>query len=464
MPDTFTLYAPFDRRPLGEFTLSDWAAADAALTAAARLHAAGSPLPKYRRLEILENLAAAMLREREHLARIAAEEGGKPWNDTLVEIGRAIQGVKYAAAALQTLAGEEIPMELTPASAGKLACTIREPAGVILAISAFNHPVNLIIHQVIPAVAAGCPAIVKPALTTPRSCLRVVELLYEAGLPPEWCRVILCDNDTVGRMAADGRIAFLNFIGSARVGWRLRSNLAPGVRCALEHGGAAPVIVDETADVRRIAPLLAKGGFYHAGQVCVSVQRVFAAGQNAAALAEEIAAVGRSYTVGNPLLPATDVGPLITPAECSRVGEWVREAESGGGVIVGNYPENRGKLSETCFAPTVLLDPPDDARISREEVFGPVIAVYACATADEAVARANNMRYAFQAAVFTENLRAALDMAKRLNASAVMLNDHTAFRTDWMPFGGRGESGLGTGGIGRTLRDYTQEKLLVFAG
>lgn len=339
MSNYLPIYSPFDRSLLAELPLDDWNVIDRRLDEAARLHAEGSPLPKYRRIEILERLATVMLRERENLARIAVEEGGKPWNDTLVEINRAIQGVKYAITALSTLSGEEIPMGLTPAAEGKFAVTFREPAGPVLGISAFNHPVNLVIHQAIPAVAAGCPAIIKPALTTPRSCYRIAELLYESGLPEEWCRVILCDNELTSLMAADSRISFLSFIGSAQVGWRLRTNLAPGVRCSLEHGGAAPVIIDETADIAKIAPLLAKGGFYHAGQVCVSVQRVFAPKTRYAELAEAVAAIGDLYTVGNPLEPATDVGPLISTSARDKVKEWIEEAVKGGGKIIGNYLE-----------------------------------------------------------------------------------------------------------------------------
>lgn len=463
MSNSLSVYSPFDRSLLTELPLDDWSAADRALSTAARLHAAGKPLPKYRRIEILERLAAAMLRERENLARIAVEEGGKSWNDTLVEINRAIQGVKYTIAALSTLSGEEIPMGLTPAAEGKFAVTFREPAGPILGISAFNHPVNLVIHQAIPAVAAGCPIIVKPALTTPRSCYRIAELLYESGLPEEWCRVILCNNELASRLATDNRLAFMSFIGSAQVGWRLRANLAPGVRCSLEHGGAAPVIIDETTDITEIAPLLAKGGFYHAGQVCVSVQRVFAPKARAAELAEAVAAIGDLYTVGNPLEPATDVGPLISTPARDRVKEWIKEAADDGGKIIGKYRENINYVPDTCLPPTVILNPPEDARISREEVFGPAIAIYSYDKVDEAIARANNVKYVFQAAVFTENLKFAFEAGRRLNATAVIINDHTAFRTDWMPFGGRGVSGEGTGGIGYALRDYTNEKMLVFS-
>ncbi len=463
MSDYMQLFAPYDRRLLAEIPLDDWKTAEKYLEDAANLHAAKNPLPIHKRIAILENLVATIQREKDNLAYTATEEGGKPWNDTIVEINRAIQGIKYAIAALSTMGGSEIPMGLTPSAEGKFAVTFREPIGPILAISAFNHPINLIIHQIIPAVAAGCPIIVKPALTTPRSCLRIVELLRESGLPEEWCRAIVCENDITARMSSDSRLAFMNFIGSERVGWTLRAGLAPGVRCSLEHGGAAPVIIDETADIAIIAPLLAKGGFYHAGQVCVSVQRVFALRNSAAELAEAIAQAGNSFIVGDPLSPQTDVGPLITLDARQRVSKWIDDGVVSGGAIIGKEMNNVHKLPETCLAPIVIFNPSEDARISREEIFGPAIAVYSCNTMEEAVSRANNVRYEFQAAVFTENLRFAFDASKNLKATSVIINDHSAFRVDWMPFGGRGVSGQGTGGIGYTLHDYTQEKLLVFS-
>ena len=195
--------------------------------------------------------------------------------DSRIELARAVQGIREAANSIGQLTGHEIPMNLTTSSMNRMAFTTREPVGVVAAVSAFNHPFNLIVHQVIPGVAVGCPVIVKPALITPLSCLNLVSCLYEAGLPKEWVQVAICENSLAEKIVTDPRVSFLTFIGSGKVGWGLRSKLAPGARCALEHGGAAPVIVEADADIDDALPLLAKGGFYHAGQVCVSVQRIF---------------------------------------------------------------------------------------------------------------------------------------------------------------------------------------------
>jgi acyl-CoA reductase-like NAD-dependent aldehyde dehydrogenase len=270
----------------------------------------------------------------EELTRMAAEEGGKPYRDSKVEVLRAINGVKIAVAEMYNLRGEEIPMGMTAASLNRLAFTTREPIGVVLAISAFNHPLNLIIHQVIPAIATGCPVIVKPASTTPVSCFNLVSLLYQAGLPEEWCTALVCSRGLAEKMVADPRIGYVTFIGSHQVGWRLRSILAPGTRVALEHGGVAPVIVDASADISAIAPAIAKGGFYHAGQVCVSVQKVFAHESIARSLAEKLAGEASRMTVGDPLDPATDIGPLIAESEAVRVNEWIREAVTAGAELL----------------------------------------------------------------------------------------------------------------------------------
>ncbi|MFQ5889976.1 MAG: aldehyde dehydrogenase family protein [Gemmatimonadota bacterium] len=458
-PHPLEVNAPFDGAPIATVETADLAAVDRALgTAEALYRDRDAWLKPHERIAILETTSRIMEERAEELAAGAAQEGGKPLLDSRVEVGRAIEGVKLCIDALRTGAGTEIPMGMNPASIGRLAFTRREPIGVILAFSAFNHPLNLIVHQVGPAVAAGCPVIVKPAEATPLSCFRFVEILREAGLPEEWCQAFaVADLEVAGALVTDPRVAFFTFIGSARVGWMLRSRLAPGTRCALEHGGAAPVIVAADADVEDALPRLAKGGLYHAGQVCVSVQRVFAQESIARDVAQRLAGLAAAMSVGDPTTEETEVGPLIRPSEVERVGEWVEEAASGGGELLTGGE----RISDSCYRPTVLYDPPADARVSTLEIFGPVICVYPYRELDEAVERANALPYAFQAAVFTRDIDAAVRAAERLDAAAVIINDHTAFRVDWMPFAGLKQSGLGVGGIPYTLRDMQVEKLWV---
>ena len=249
-------------------------------------------LPAYERVDILERAVQIMGERVDELTRIAAEEGGKPYADSKVEVLRAINGLKLAIEHIPQIKGEQIPMGHTASSTNRLAFTQREPIGVVSSVSAFNHPLNLIVHQTVPAIAVGAPVIIKPAQTTPLSCLRFVEILKEAGLPDGWCQALVVENEDAEKLVVDERVNFFSFIGSAGVGWMLRSKLSPGTRCALEHGGAAPVIVDKSAAVDTIIDSLLKGGFYHAGQVCVSVQRVFVHESTCNELAEKLAEGG----------------------------------------------------------------------------------------------------------------------------------------------------------------------------
>ena len=451
--------SPFDGSHVGSVDLAGPGCVDRALDAAHTLFRDRSSwLSPAVRLAVLAKTAELMEREADALARQAAGEGGKPLGDSRVEIARAIDGVRNCCELIRSEPGRVIPMDINAASAGRIAFTTREPIGVVVAVSAFNHPLNLIVHQVAPAIAAGCPVIVKPASATPLSCFRFVEILHAAGLPEEWCRAMAIEgNELSGRLVTDQRVGFFSFIGSAAVGWGLRSRLAPGTRCALEHGGVAPVIVAEDADLDFAATKLTKGGFYHAGQVCVSVQRVFVLATVAEELARRLTGNAVSLKVGNPLAEETEVGPLIRPGEVERVHEWVNEAVAGGGTLLCGGRA----LSESCYAPTIVLDPPADCRLSTSEVFGPVICVYKCDGLHEAIARANSLPWAFQAAVFTRDYGTAMRSYRALNASAVMLNDHSAFRVDWMPFAGLGPSGLGVGGIPYTFHDMQVEKLFV---
>ena len=451
--------APFDGQLIATVDTASSQAVETALATAYDLYQdRNSWLEAEERIAILDKTAELMQSRFEQLALEAAREGGKPLVDSRVEVARAIDGVKLCIEHLRTDAGTEIPMGLNAASKNRLAFTTKQPIGVVVAISAFNHPLNLIVHQVAPAIATGCPVIVKPAEDTPLSCFRFVALLREAGLPDEWCQALTVNQLHVAtQLVTDPRVAFFSFIGSAKVGWMLRSKLAPGTRCALEHGGAAPVIVAEDADLQAALPLLAKGGFYHAGQVCVSVQRIFAHASIARTLAEGLADLAQSYTIGDPTLASTDIGPLIRPAEVNRVEQWVDAArEAGTEVICGGQ-----RISESCYQSTVLFDPPAETEVSQKEIFGPVVNVYPYTDVNDAIRRANSLPFAFQAAVFGKDIDRLLKTAQQLDASAVMINDHTAFRVDWMPFAGLKQSGLGIGGIPHTMHDMQTEKLLV---
>jgi acyl-CoA reductase-like NAD-dependent aldehyde dehydrogenase len=454
-----TVVQAYDRAVIAEIATDDAAALERKLQAAEQVFASRDGwLAPHQRIAILRKLAALMESKRDHLAMQIAREGGKPLPDAIIETNRAIDGVHNAADELRNLAGREIPMGLSPAAENRWAFTTREPIGIVAAISAFNHPLNLIVHQVAPAIAVGCPVIVKPAMTTPLSCLDFVALVHEAGLPEAWCQTFVTeDNALAERLATDRRVAFLSFIGSAKVGWSLHAKLAPGTRSALEHGGAAPAIVDRSADLDKVIEPIVKGGYYHAGQVCVSTQRIFVHADIAEDFTRRLVSRVEKLRTADPTLRDTEVGPLILPREAERVGQWIAEAVEGGATLATGGK----RLLETTLEPAVLLDPPADAKISTLEVFGPVVAVYRYHDLDDAIRQANGLPTAFQASIFAQDIDIAMRAANRLDASAVMINDPTAFRTDWMPFAGRRESGYGTGGIPYTMRDMTHEKMIL---
>lgn len=451
--------APWDLQAINEVPIASSNDIDHALETAFQIYTNKDRwLSKPKRIEILQKTAQLMKERAEFLAVEAAREGGKPLPDSRAEVARAIDGVKNCIEVLRTDSGHEIPMGLNPASMNRLAYTRKEPIGVVVALSAFNHPLNLAVHQVCPAVASGCPVIIKPAEDTPLSCFRLIKLLIEAGLPEEYCQAcVLADNDKTAKLISDKRVSFLSFIGSGRVGWMLRSKLPPGARCALEHGGVAPVVMDNTADLDDTLPLIAKGGFYHAGQVCVSVQKVFAPTDLAAQVAERLATLAKDMNIGDPTLATTDVGPLIRPKEVERVSQWIDAAISEGATKVCGATA----VSDTAYECTVLLNPAISSQVTTSEIFGPLICVYGYDDVDSVINQVNSLPYAFQASVLTQSIDFAMRCTRRIDAATIMVNDHTAFRVDWMPFAGLKESGYGIGGIPYTFEDMQIEKQIV---
>ena len=451
--------SPYDDHLIATVETAEMQDVDVALETAQSLFSDREKwIPVAERIAILERAVALMEEQSDSLAKGSAEEGGKPLLDSQVEMIRCIDSIRLCADTLRHDVAKPVPMAINTASQHRFTMMNKEPIGVVVAVSAFNHPLNLIAHQVGPAIATGCPVIVKPAENTPLSCFRLVKLFHQAGLPPEWCQVLLPQNHTIAEaLVTDPRVAFFSFIGSAKVGWYLRSKLAAGTRCALEHGGVAPVVMTEDADIESAIPSLAKGGFYHAGQVCVSVQRLFVHQSVAREVADKLAVAAQNMVVGDPLSDKTEVGPLIREGEVERVASWVQEAvDAGTEVLCGGET-----LANHCYAPTVLFNPPKDSKVSNAEIFGPVVCVYPYDDVDQAIADANSLDVAFQASVYSSNIDNALYISDRLAASAVMINEHTAFRVDWMPFAGLRHSGLGTGGVPYTLEDMQVEKMIV---
>lgn len=460
MADTIEVFSPYDRSHVGQVAASSPEDIETALDTAHKLFRDRRQwLSKKMRVDILRRAAAIITERREELAHQAASEGGKPLKDSLVEIDRGVDGIHTCIEELRTKAGQVVPMDLNATSAGRIAFTQYEPIGVVVGVSAFNHPFNLVVHQLAPAVAVGAPVILKPATTTPLSCKALVEIFSEAGLPQGWAQMVVPDtNELATKLVTDPRVGFFTFIGSAAVGWSLRSKLAPGTRCALEHGGVAPVLVSHDADLEMAMPRVARGAFWHAGQACVGVQRVFCHKSIAGEVAERLGALGDKMAIGNPLSIATEIGPLISVREAERVGRWVDEAVNGGAKLVSGGK----RISETCYSNTVLLNPRPDADVMLKEVFGPVVCVYEYDEIDDAISLSNSLPFSFQAAVFTNNLDTAMHCYRHMDGTAIMVNENTLFRVDWMPFSGARQSGHGVGGMPYTMHEMQTEKMMVW--
>lgn len=441
---------------LKEISMHDSAAIEHMLDRAYELHQSGA-LPIFKRISILQTLSVLVAKEHEVFSQLIANEGGKPIRDARVEVTRAVDGIRIAIAEIRSINGEEVPMDLTEAGTGRKAFTILEPIGVVVAISAFNHPLNLAIHQIIPAIAAGCPVIFKPSSSTPLCGLHLMKLIIQAGLPENWVQIALANRENSETLVTDPRVAFFSFIGSAKVGWYLKSKLAPGTRCALEHGGVAPLIFDSCQDEEAFVSGVVKASMYHSGQVCVSVQRVYIQKDKAEYLAKKIAHVAMTQVVGDATNEDSDLGPLISAKETDRIETWVNEAiDEGAELLCGGK-----RINAVSYEPTVLLNPSKESKVSTQEIFAPVVCIYSYSNINAAIEAANSLDVSFQSAVFSQDMSLAMDVAKKLQASAVMINDYTTFRVDWMPFAGRKHSGYGVGGIGYSMRDMLEHKMLV---
>lgn len=413
---------------------------------------------KQHRINFFDKAVKKLGNQVNYFASLIAKEGGKPIKDARVEVIRAVNGLELCRDEIKSRRGSEIPMELNSASMNKIAIEREFPAGVVLALSAFNHPLNLIVHQVGPAIAAGCPIIIKPSLETPYSCYEFIKLLFESDLPVEFCQMINnADHEITAEFVKNKNISFLSFIGSSDVGWKLKSQLSPGAKCALEHGGVAPVIIDNNVNIKKIIKPIVKGSFYHAGQVCVSIQNIIVHKKIISEFIDLMKEEISILKVGNPSDIKTDVGPLIRPSEVDRVETVVREAiESGATLICGGK-----KLSDTTYACTVLRDPSLDSQVVQKEVFGPVVNVFGFDDIDEAISLANHNEFAFQSSVFTNDLKKAMHCYEKLIAKTVLINEQTTFRVDWMPFGGIRHSGEGVGGISYSYSDMVYNKVLI---
>jgi acyl-CoA reductase-like NAD-dependent aldehyde dehydrogenase len=454
--DVITVRSPYDGSELARVPACSSADVDRAV-AAARLALTSDPLPTWRRAEILDT-AARLIGERiEEFARIIAAEAAKPIATARVEARRTVSTFTFSAAAARSLAGEMIPMDASDAGAGKLGFTLRVPIGVVGAISPFNFPLNLVAHKVAPAIAAGCPVVLKPASQTPLSAITLAELLLdECGLPPGYLNVVTGSGTTVGNAIVEHeQIAMITFTGSPEVGWGIKAR-APRKKVGLELGNNAPVIIEPDGNVVTAATKIAVAGFSHAGQSCISTQRVYVHENVADAFLSELVPRVEALVVGDPLDDATDVSALISESERDRVKQWVDAAEAAGAKVACG-----GELRDGVLAPTILTDVTPDMDVCALEVFGPVVAVARYRTLDEALALANDTRYGLQAAIFTSDYAVALRAVQELDFGGVLVNEVPTFRTDQMPYGGLRDSGNTREGPKYAVEEMTEARLVI---
>jgi acyl-CoA reductase-like NAD-dependent aldehyde dehydrogenase len=448
------VHSPYSGELVGRVAKAGAAEARRAVDAAEA--AMREPLPAHKRAEILVRVAAALGRRHEEVAQTICAEAGKPLKAARVEASRAMSTFTFAAVEARKLAGEMVPMDASQAGEGKLAFTLRQPIGIVGAISPFNFPLNLVAHKIAPALAAGCAVVLKPASQTPFSALLLAELETEAGLPPGWLNVLVGPASEIGDvLVEDERVRAITFTGSGGVGWKLAER-APKKRVKLELGNATPVIVEADADLDDAAAKLAANAFAFAGQSCISVQRIYVQRGAYDELLAGLLPRVEALVVGDPADDATDVGPLIDREARDRVLAWIEEARAAGAEILTG-----GELEGELIRPTVIANPPAEANVSCEEVFGPVCTVSAYDTLDEAIELANGTRYGLQAGIFTSNVSTALEAARRLEFGGVTINEAPTFRADQMPYGGVKDSGNTREGPAYAVRELTEDRLVV---
>jgi acyl-CoA reductase-like NAD-dependent aldehyde dehydrogenase len=452
--------SPYDGTVVGRVPKGDAALVDTAAKAAHEAFATAD-FPQHARAEVLVGAARLVADREDELAATIAAEAGKPIKTARVEAQRCVGTLISSAIEARKLTGEMVPMEGLPAGEGKFGFAIRVPYGVVGAISPFNFPLNLVAHKLGPAIAAGNAVVLKPAGQTPISAIKLSEILVESGLPEGWLNVVCGSGSDVGDAIVKHELTHaITFTGSAPVGWNLRSEV-PHKKVNLELGSTAPLIVNEDGDWETAADKAKIHAYSHAGQSCISVQRIILHEAIAEDFTARLISNVEQLVVGDPMDENTDVGPLITPGDRDRVKEWVDEAVSGGAeLLVG------GELvdDDRCLAPTLLKDVPLDSKCWREEIFGPVAVVATCSSFEEALEMANDAKFGLQAGVFTRDIGRGLQAGRTLEFGGVLINEVPTFRTDQMPYGGVKDSGNTREGPAFAVKELTEERLVTLQG
>jgi len=457
-PDRLEVDNPADpANPAGATFNATEAQYEEAVEAAVAAFETTRRLPAYERGRILREISAGIAVRREEIGRLIVLEAGKPIRDALVEVDRAVLTFRLGAEEAERMVGETIPLDLLPSSKGRLGITRRFAIGPVAAISPFNFPLNLAAHKLAPAIAAGCSIVLKPPSKDPLTMLTVAEIVEAAGPPPGAVSILPMTRELGDRMVADPRFKLLTFTGSPAVGWRMKER-AGKKRVVLELGGNAGVIVDRDADLDWAVKRILIGAFAYAGQVCISVQRMFVHEAIWDAFMERFLPAVRALRVGDPLDPETALGPMVDAAQAQRTQRWVEEAEAmGGRVLTG------GRADGAFFPPTVMTDVPAGAQVCSNEVFAPVVVVAPFAAFEDAIRGVNDSAFGLQTGVFTNDLAHAWSAFDGLEVGGVIVNDVPTYRADHMPYGGVKDSGMGREGLRWAIEDMTELRIMVMA-
>lgn len=413
-------------------------------------------LPSYRRKEILSRISSEISKQREELAQLISIETGKPIKLSRIEIDRAINTFQIAAEEVDRISGEVLNLDITAQSENRLGITKRFPIGPVLAITPFNFPVNLAAHKLAPAIAAGNTIIFKPATSAMLTGSKLAMIINEASQIPGFINSINCSGSMIEKFLSDEKIKKISFTGSCEVGWRIKQ-LASKQKVTLELGGNAGVVVDKDADLDFAIPRLVSGSYAHAGQICISVQRIFVMKEIFETFIQKFVEETTKIKCGDPLDENVLVGPMITENDAKRIEEWVNEAVNGGAkILIG------GKRKGEFYKPTVLTNTKPEMKVNALEAFAPIVTIEPVETFEEGIKQVNNSRYGLQAGVFTNNLKNALYAMENLEVGGVIINDYPTFRVDNMPYGGVKDSGTGREGLKYAIEDMTELKLVVF--
>ncbi|MDR3677784.1 MAG: aldehyde dehydrogenase family protein [Acidobacteriota bacterium] len=450
-----TITLPYDGTPVGEVYDADAAMAERAVSAAQVGAAAVSHLTQYERAELLDRMRQLLQRDAGEFALLISCECGKPIREARMEVDRSVQTLIASASAARNLRGDVIPMEAAPIGKGRWAMTVREPLGVIGAITPFNFPLNLAMHKIGPALAAGNSVVHKPAGNTPLSALRLARLIQEVGAPPGAYNVVTGPGGTLGPLLInDPRIAMITFTGSVPVGEQIRAQV--GLRRAtLELGSNSSVILEPDCDLDMLIPRCVTGNFAHSGQVCISVQNIYVQESIQKEFVDRFVAATQKLKIGNPLDDSTEISSLINEREAERVEQWIGRARSSGAKLIAG-----GKRQNATIEPAILTDVAPDMELCCKEAFGPVVAIHSYGKLDEAVNAVNASEYGLQAGLCTRDIAKAFTVARQLRVGGVIINDVPAYRADHMPYGGVKKSGVGREGPEFAVEEMTELKLI----